>query len=115
MDSGERNDAACSSSITAMVRPNNTSQKQACASAVICHLWCLHVVPQDHTYSFDTESAKGAVELLKQRIANVEREKRNALQREKRAKQKCEDILKELHEKILLTAELEDKLSAYQG
>jgi hypothetical protein len=37
------------------------------------------------------------------------------VRREKRAKSRCKDLLKELAEKTLLTAELEDRLSVYQG
>jgi hypothetical protein len=70
---------------------------------------------QDHTYSFDTGSAKSRVERLEERAVNAVKEKTNALRREKRAKTKCKDLLQELNEKNLLTAELEDKLSVYQG
>lgn len=72
------------------------------------------VFPQDHNYSFDIESAKSTVDMLRKRVVHLECRKRNATQREKRAKKRCKDILVELNEKNLLTAELEDKLSAYK-
>lgn len=79
--------------------------------AYYCFLFC----NQDHTYCFNMESAKDTVLLLQKRVANIEREKCNAIRRDKRSKTKCADILKELNEKNLLTAELEDKLSTYKG
>lgn len=41
--------------------------------------------------------------------------KRNALSRERRAKDKCQDSMAQLEHKNLLTAELVDKLSCYKG
>ena len=50
------------------------------------------------------------MEKLNAQLKKTEREKRNALDRERRAKLKCADYLVELKTKDLLTAELEDKL-----
>ena len=45
----------------------------------------------------------------------IQKEKRNALLREKRAKSKCSDYLEELKEKNLLSVELEEKLNRHKG
>ena len=55
------------------------------------------------------------MEQLQSRLTRVQKAKRNAIDREKRVKTKCADLLEELKEKNFLTAELEDKLSCYQG
>lgn len=74
------------------------------------------VIPlQEHSYSFDVSSAKDKVEKLEARLEITQKQRRNALAREKRAKLKCKDYIRELEEKNLLSAELQDKLSIYQG
>ena len=55
------------------------------------------------------------MEKLNAQLKKTEREKRNALDRERRAKLKCADYLVELKTKNLLTAELEDKLDVFNG
>lgn len=55
------------------------------------------------------------MDVLQARLEKSQREKRNAMLREQRAKSKCQDLLAELKEKNLLSEELEDKLAIYNS
>lgn len=48
-------------------------------------------------------------------IEKLKKQKRNAQDRERRAKQRCSDYIDLLEQKNLVNEELRDKLSVYQG
>lgn len=74
------------------------------------------LVMQDHNYSLASpESAAQLVLQLRTKMDTLEREKKNTLVREQRAKHSCKDYLKQLKEANLLTTQLEAKLEGYGG
>ena len=71
---------------------------------------------QDHAYELpDASELRKRVAALDKQRQRLERELRNVREREKRAKNTCQSLLKDLKEKNLLTAELHAKLDAYSG
>lgn len=70
---------------------------------------------QDHNYSLNIENAKLRIESLERRAELAEKRYWKARRRERTANQKCKKLLKQLEERNLLSSELADKLSVYQG
>ena len=83
---------------------------------VIVHVVLILDVLQEHSYCFESDQhLKRKVFDLQDRISSLQKKARNAELRESRAKKTCSTYLAELKEKNLLTTELEEKLSRYQG
>jgi len=71
---------------------------------------------QDHNYDAgNVDTLKRKLHDMQERICVLEKKARNAQTRENRAKKMCEVYLKELEQKNLITAELEQKLSQFTG
>ncbi|TKS70553.1 DNA transposase THAP9 [Collichthys lucidus] len=69
----------------------------------------------EHSYALpgSPEALKAKLEAASARVRKLEREKSNALRREKRAKNNMQALLEELKEKNLINEELKDKLECY--
>ncbi|TKS73767.1 DNA transposase THAP9 [Collichthys lucidus] len=69
----------------------------------------------EHSYALpgSPEALKAKLEAASVRVRKLEREKSNALRREKRAKNNMQVLLEELKEKNLINEELKDKLECY--
>lgn len=71
----------------------------------------------DHPYSLPAcpKAIKAKLDEASARVRKLEREKSNALARERRAKKNMQAVLEELKEKNLISEELKDKLECYSG
>lgn len=75
---------------------------------------CLH---QDHSYALPASPARLKARLGEAlaRVESLEREKRNSMLRERRAKKNVLALLEDLREKNLMNEELSDRLECYSG
>ncbi|XP_035857017.1 THAP domain-containing protein 6-like [Sander lucioperca] len=71
----------------------------------------------DHLYALPAcpKAIKAKLEEASARVRKLQREKSNALRREKRAKMNMQALLEELKEKNLINEELKDNLECYSG
>lgn len=68
---------------------------------------------QDHTYAFDPVKAKEKLAVSQENVEKLQRDLRNAKDRERRQKKTVGSLLEEL--KNVLMEELEQKLNFYSG
>ena len=71
----------------------------------------------DHLYALPAspKAIKAKLAEASARVRKLQREKSNAVRREKRAKNNMQALLEELKEKNLINEELKDKLECYSG
>lgn len=71
----------------------------------------------DHLYALPAcpKAIKAKPEEASARVRKLQREKSNALRREKRSKMNMQALLEELKEKDLINEELKDNLECYSG
>lgn len=71
----------------------------------------------DHLYSLPAcpKAIKAKLEEASARVRKLQREKSNALKREKRTKMNMQALLEKLKEKNLINEELKDNLECYSG
>lgn len=70
---------------------------------------------QDHHYAFDPAKAKNNIAEAQEQLEKLQRELRNAKDREKRHHKRVKNLLQDLKEKEILTEELQQKLDYYSG
>ncbi|XP_059212395.1 signal recognition particle 9 kDa protein isoform X1 [Centropristis striata] len=105
-------------------RATSTSRRAAESLSVLSkdspQMATSHPQPQpndDHSYALPASptALKAKVNEHLARLESLEREKKNAMSREKRAKTTVKGILEDLREKNLINEELSEKLSLYFG
>lgn len=71
----------------------------------------------DHLYALPacSKAVKAKLNEVSMRVRKLQREKSNALARERRAKKNMQALLEELKDKNLINEELKDKLECYSG
>lgn len=70
---------------------------------------------QDHQYALDPVKAKEKLAVSQENVAKLQRDLRNAKDRERRKKKTVGSLLEDLKNNKMLTEELEQKLNFYSG
>lgn len=70
---------------------------------------------QDHQYAFDPVKAKEKLAVSQENVEKLQRDLRNAKDRERRKKKTVGSLLEDLKNNKMLTEELEQKLNFYSG
>uniref|UniRef100_A0A3B3R017 THAP domain-containing protein 6-like n=1 Tax=Paramormyrops kingsleyae TaxID=1676925 RepID=A0A3B3R017_9TELE len=77
--------------------------------------WRTRPQPGDHHYAFDPAKAKHNIAEAQEQLEKLQRELRNAKDREKRHHNRVKTLLQDLKDKEILTEELQQKLDYYSG
>lgn len=74
-----------------------------------------YALEQDHQYALDPVQVKKKLSEAQKRIEELQRDLRNAKDRERRLKKTVKSLVKELKHKNMLTKELQEELDLYSG
>lgn len=74
-----------------------------------------YALEQDHQYALDPVQVKKKLSEAQKRIEELQRDLRNAKDRERRLKKTVKSLIKELKHKNMLTKELQEELDLYSG
>ncbi|KAK2862075.1 hypothetical protein Q5P01_001608 [Channa striata] len=98
-------------------RTSRTSQKAAAAIPDVCVKLSKNVeqLSSDHLYALDPVKVKKKLTEAQERLEELQRDLRNAKDRERRHKKTVETLLEDLKQRNLLTEELQQKLDLFSG